>query len=263
MVSNGDAMKRFPIVLASVALMLFIDIACPGIAFAQYEQFIPPNATAARLDRGPKPITQLLKFPGRVTDENFDVAVVVKLEVRPKGKLWNLQFTNKLRKYHAFYRAIETAAKKAKVEPAVMDGKPAKISTYATFVFRQKDRKRSIYFFHHSGLEDPNHGLEYIGPQVIGGYQAFRNATRAPKVTRSFSSAGYVAVINYEVAENGRAKNVRIIDEKPRNSKWGPQFVAALERLQFIPATVDDIRVRVVASDYIGERERFSFEFSN
>lgn len=263
MVSDSDVMKRSPIVLASVALLLLIDIACPGIAFAQFEQLIPPNATAARLDRGPKPITQLVKFPGRLTDENFDVAVIVKLEVRANGKLWHLHFTNKLRKYHAFYRAIKTAAKKARVEPATMDGRLAKISTYATFVFRQKDRKRSIYFFHHCGLEDPNHGLEYIGPQVLGGYQAFDNATRAPKITRSFSSAGYLAVINYEVAENGRAKNVRIVDEKPHNSKWGPQFVAALERLQFIPATVDDMRVRVVASDYIGERERFSFEFSN
>ena len=164
-----------------------------------------------------------------------------------------------MRKHDAFYRAVRTAAKKAHVEPAIVDGRPVKISTYATFVFSQKDRKRLIYFYHHCGLEDPEHGLGYIGPQVIGGYQSYTNAVRAPKISRSWSARGYLAVINYDVAKNGRAINAKIIDQKPSHSKWEPQFVAGLKRLQFIPATLDGTPVSVGAADYIGERYPFIF----
>ena len=254
-------MKRVSIVSASVILVLHTYIAFPGIVFAQDEQFMPPNASAARLDHGPKPMTRLVKFPGRVTDEDFKVTVIVELEVSAKGRPWRLKFTNELGEFDAFYRAVKTAAKKAKVEPAIVDRRPAKVSTYATFVFRQKDRKRLIYFYHHCGLEDPESGLIYIGPQVIGGYKAYTNAVRAPKITRSGSVGRYLAIINYDVTKNGRAINVKIIEQKQRNSKWGPQFVAGLERLKFIPATVDGTLVRVGAADYFGER--FPFMFSN
>ena len=259
MIWDGEAMKRFPIALTSVVLVLLTNIAFPGIAFAQGEQIVPPNATAARLDLGPKPMSRLVKFPGRVTDDNFDVTVIVKLEVKTNGNVWHLLFPNKLRKYDTFYKAIKTAAKKANVEPAFVDGKPAEILTYATFVFRQKDRKRSIYFFHHCGLEDPEHGLEYIGPQVIGGYNAFPEEIYRAIFLYNFGRGHmmglpyYHAVINYEVAENGRAKNVKMIDENPRDSKWGPRLVAALARMQFIPANLDGKRISVGAADYIGE----------
>ena len=254
-------MKRISIVFASVILVLLANIAFPGIVFAQNEQLMPPNATAARLDHGRKPMSRLVKFPGRVTDEDFKVTVIVELEVSAKGRPWRLNFTNELREYDAFYRAVKTAAKKARVEPAIVDGRPAKISTYATFVFSQKDRKRLIYFYHHCGLEDPESGLIYIGPQVIGGYQAHTNAVRAPMISRSWSPAGYLAIINFDVTKNGRAINVKVIDQKPRNSKWGRQFVAGLERLQFIPATVDGTLVSIGAADYIGAR--YPFVFSN
>lgn len=252
-------MKRISIVFASVVLVLLTNIAFPSIVFAQDDQLMPPNATAARLDRGPKPMTRLVKFPGRVTDEDFKIDVIVELEVSAKGRPWRLNFTNELRKHDAFYRAVKTAAKKANVEPAIVDGRPVKISTYATFVFSQKDRKRLIYFYHHCGLEDPESGLIYIGPQVIGGYQAHTNAVRAPMISRSWSAAGYLAVINYDVTKNGRAINVKIIDQRPSNSKWGRQFVAGLKRLQFIPATVDGTLVSVGAADYIGGRSQFVF----
>ncbi|MCH7894486.1 MAG: hypothetical protein IH907_08260 [Proteobacteria bacterium] len=254
-------MKRFSAVFSSVVLALLSNIAFLNIVFAQDEQLQPPNATAARLDHGPKPMSRLVKFPGRVTDENFTVTVIVELEVSAKGKPWRLNFTNELREYDAFYRAIKRAAKKAKVKPAMVDGKPVKISTYATFVFSQKDRKRLIYFYHHCGLEDPAHSLGYIGPQVIGGYQAYTNAVRAPKISRSWSASGYLAVIHYDVTKNGHAENIKIIDQRPSHSKWGPQFVAGLNRLKFIPATLDGIKVGVGAADYIGER--YPFIFSN
>lgn len=252
-------MKRISIVSASVVLVLLANVAFPGIVFAQDEQLMPPNATAARLDHGPKPMTRLVKFPGRVTDEDFKVTVIVELEVSAKGRPWRLKFTNELREYDAFFRAVKAAAKKAKVEPAIVDGRPTKISTYATYVFSQKDRKRLIYFYHHCGLEDPENGLIYIGPQVIGGYQAHTNAVRAPKISRSWSLGDYVAIINYNVTKNGRATNVKVIDQKPSNSKWGRQFVAGLKRLQFIPATVDGPLVSVGAADYIGESYPFMF----
>ncbi len=254
-------MERFSIAFSSVVLVLIANIASPDIVVAQDEQLIPPNATAARLDHGPKPMTRLVKFPGRVTDENFKVTIIVELEVSAKGRTWRLNFTNEMPEYGAFYRAVKTAAKKAKVKPAMEDGEPTKISTYATFVFSQKDRKRLIYFYHHCGLEDAEHGLGYIGPQVIGGYQAFSSAVRAPKISRSWSAAGYLGVINYDMTKNGRAVNVRIITQKPSNSKWGPQFVAGLKRLQFIPATLDGTPVSVGAADYIGSR--YPYVFSN
>ena len=254
-------MKRFSAVFSSVVLVLLSNIAFLDIVFAQDEQLQPPNAAAARLDHGSKPMSRLVKFPGRVTDENFTVTVIVELEVSAKGKPWRLNFTNELREYDAFYRAVKRAAKKAKVKPAIVDGKPVKISTYATFVFSQKDRKRLIYFYHHCGLEDSAHSLGYIGPQVIGGYQAYTNAVRAPKISRSWSANGYLAVIHYDVTKNGHAENIKIIDQRPSHSKWGPQFVAGLNRLQFIPATLDGTKVGVGAADYIGAR--YPFIFSN
>ncbi len=254
-------MKRISIVFASVVLVLLTNIAFPSIVFAQDDQLMPPNATAARLDHGPKPMSRLVKFPGRVTDEDFKVTVIVELEVSAKGKPWRLNFANKLRKHDAFYRAVKKAAKRAHVEPAIVDGRPTKISTYATFVFSQKNRRRLIYFYHHCGLEDSENGLIYIGPQVIGGYQAYTNAVRAPQISRSWSARGYLAIINFDVTKNGRAINVKIIDQKPSNSKWGPQFVAGLQRLQFIPATVDGTLVSVGATDYVGERYPFIFSY--
>ncbi len=254
-------MKRFSAVFSSVVLVLLSNIAFLDIVFAQDEQLQSPNAAAARLDHGSKPMSRLVKFPGRVTDENFTVTVIVELEVSAKGKPWRLNFTNELREYDAFYRAVKRAAKKAKVKPAIVDGKPVKISTYATFVFSQKDRKRLIYFYHHCGLEDSAHSLGYIGPQVIGGYQAYTNAVRAPKISRSWSANGYLAVIHYDVTKNGHAENIKIIDQRPSHSKWGPQFVAGLNRLQFIPATLDGTKVGVGAADYIGAR--YPFIFSN
>ena len=66
-------MKRFSAVFSSVVLVLLSNIAFLDIVFAQDEQLQPPNAAAARLDHGSKPMSRLVKFPGRVTDENFTV----------------------------------------------------------------------------------------------------------------------------------------------------------------------------------------------
>jgi hypothetical protein len=104
-----------------------------------------------------------------------------------------------------FVLAVTTAARKARMNPAIIDGEPREVYLQFMVKFVQKEDKRQILYVLNPGYEENvnAYGIEHVaGQRAIGKREPWNAA--CPRRAR------YLVLVRSYLGEDGRADNVSI-----------------------------------------------------
>jgi len=143
-----------------VARVLIIVIAATQIGFAATE-VQPP--TPARLVKGEESLEKLIVFPNDPGD--LIVNVYCKAQVSSQGQMERNFCFRSERVEQAYRDAVDTAAKSAKLTPAVISGGPYRVTLWYRVVFARKDDRSIIRVYPNWGRDLDKYGNDYESPQ--------------------------------------------------------------------------------------------------
>jgi len=123
-------------------------------------------------------------------------------QIQSSGKMKETGCFTKDQYDQPFAMAVNKAAKKARMNPAIIDGKPRKIFLQFRVEFIAEDDDRDIYFYQNPGYEEnvKAYGYDHVaGQRVIGSKEPWNDA--CPK------RAKYAVWARAYLGEDGRADN--------------------------------------------------------
>ena len=146
---------------------------------------------------------RLLGFP----DVSGDVEVQLNCFaiVQKNGKMKDTNCYMQKNYDQPFVLAVTTAAKKARMNPAIIDGEPREVYLQFMVKFVQKEDSRQILYVLNPGYEEnvSAYGIEHVaGQRAIGKKEPWNAA--CPRRAR------YLVLVRSYLGEDGRADNVSI-----------------------------------------------------
>lgn len=145
-----------------LARSLFLVVAATQLCFAETQAHA---STPARFVEGEESLENLVAFPD--VPGNLTLNVYCRAVIGPKGQMkQNFCFRSE-KVDQAFRDAIDTAAKSAKLLPAIVSGEPHRVIFWYRVMFVRVDGKSMIRVFPNWARDIDKYGNDYEGPQRV------------------------------------------------------------------------------------------------
>jgi hypothetical protein len=183
-----------------MARIFFLLTAMGASAAAAAQELRPANFEVEDEDRQ---FRRLLGFPEVQGDVEVQLNCFSLVQDSGKMKDTGCYFTNNYDQ--PFVMAVTKAAKKARMNPAVIDSEPRDVYLQFTVKFEQKEDERRIFYVLNPGYEEnvDAYGIDHIaGQRAIGKREPWNEV--CPKRAR------YLVLVRSYLGQDGRADNVSI-----------------------------------------------------
>ncbi len=178
----------------------------------------------AKFVEGEKSLRNLIRFPK--VDRNLMVLLTCYGEVSARGRISRNRCSSAKDPDLVFSRAVETAARGARLSPAMLNGKNKKVWLQFTVIFLKNGETEDVGVYHNIRNNLSKYGLHYIGAQRI----ALREFPKTCRTNRDWFALGRITIA---------------IDSSPRDFELDPES-------KNIPLGChDSIKNRMLTAKYI------------
>jgi len=180
--------------------IIVLLVVLSGSAATLAQDLRPANFDVDDEDRQ---MRRLLGFP-QVTGD-VEVQLNCFSLIQPSGKMKDTNCYQMKNYDEPFVLAVTTAARKARMNPAIIDGEPREVYLQFVVKFVQKEDKRQIFYVLNPGYEENvnAYGIDHIaGQRAIGKREPWNDA--CPKRAR------FLVLVRSYLGEDGRADSVSI-----------------------------------------------------
>lgn len=183
----------------------------------------------ADLNQGSNPLAHALHHHLKVMEERSFV-IHFAADVDRQGRVVHFRVMRVKPKHVRTSRFLPILARKARVRPATIEGRPTRVGLNGMLVGSHEGKGFQLRLVQHLGYVHPTVGWDYLGPQAVGGHQRLRRLMRV----QTPSGLAHVAVA-FDVSKLGDTSRFLILKDSHPDAHLGERWSKVLSGTLFLP----------------------------